>query len=330
MSIALTYNTTNESFNRLVSIIIPYYNNSKTIKSTLKSLDNQVYKNIEILIIDDNSDLDIPNLDNFNHLNIFYKRNQKNYGASASRNIGLSYAKGDFIQFLDADDIISPNKIYEQVKKLENNLDGIAFGDWAYFINNNESKNINENKYFRRNFDSADYLYELNNYFNRMMPIHSYLIPKKIIDKSTGWDETITLGDDGEFMNRIIPLANGLLYTPNCYAFYRRGNTQSLSHRRDHVSILSSLKCTESYEKVIKSFYPKNLKLIDSVVYRYTLNYHIFFDDKINGLFIKNKILNEYKSQFSFIGSKHSIWSQKILGLYNYLMLKKQLKKYFG
>jgi glycosyltransferase involved in cell wall biosynthesis len=319
-----------KGFNQLVSIIIPYYNNSETIKSTLKSLDEQIYKNIEIVIIDDNSEVGLPNLDSFHHLKILYKKNPKNLGASASRNIGMRYAKGDFIQFLDADDVISPNKIYEQIEKLKNNLDNIAFGDWAYFLTLDRLEEINENKYFRKNFYPSDYLYDLNNYFDRMMPIHSYLIPKKIIDKSTGWDETITLGDDGEFMNRIIPLANELIYTINCYSFYRRGDPKSLSHRRDYKSIISSLKCTESYEQVIKTFYPKNEKLIESIIYRYTLNYHIFFDDKISGLFIRNKVINEYKSKFPLIGSKRSIWLQKVLGLHNYLVFKKLLKKYFG
>ncbi|WP_026903759.1 glycosyltransferase family 2 protein [Pedobacter glucosidilyticus] len=319
------------SKNILVSVIIPYYNNENVIEDTLFSLENQVYKNIEIIIIDDNSVLKLPSLKKFKHLNILYKKNKENLGASVSRNIGLSYAKGELIQYLDADDIISANKISKQVEAINYKLDSIAFGDWCYFEALEDLENINnQNKYFKKQFISCDYLYELNNYFDRMMPIHSYLIPKKIIDKSTGWDETITLGDDGEFMNRIIPFANELIYTPNCYSFYRRGNIQSLSHRRDFKSTISSLKCTESYEKVIKTFYPKNNNLIESIIYRYTLNYHIFFDDKINGLFIKNKVKNEYKSKFSFIGSKRSIWLQKVLGLHNYLVFKKLLKKYFG
>jgi hypothetical protein len=99
-------NLKKKTINDLVSIIVTSYNCEKYIYHTLISLVSQSYKNIEILIIDDDSTDDTMNI-----LRQFAKkdkrikviRNDKNYGTYISKNIGIKYAKGEFITFNDAD-----------------------------------------------------------------------------------------------------------------------------------------------------------------------------------------------------------------------------------
>lgn len=103
----------------LVSIIIPTYNNVHTICHTLKSCFSQTYSNIEIIVLDDGSTDDTKKtLESYiqnNQITYIYKTNGR---AASARNAGLAHAKGEFIQFLDADDILLPEKITIQVEYL--------------------------------------------------------------------------------------------------------------------------------------------------------------------------------------------------------------------
>ena len=90
-----------------ISIIIPVYNASKYLKETIMSVVNQSFKDFEIICIDDGSldnSLEILNelSDNYNYVKILKQFNQ---GAGKARNYGLDEAKGDYVAFLDADDI---------------------------------------------------------------------------------------------------------------------------------------------------------------------------------------------------------------------------------
>lgn len=109
----------------LVSVVIPVYNAEKTIVRTLKSVVNQTYKNIEILVVNDgskdNSEQVIANYisqDNIANLRLVSKENG---GVSSARNRGIDEANGDFIAFLDSDDFWLPNKIEKQLDVFEKN-----------------------------------------------------------------------------------------------------------------------------------------------------------------------------------------------------------------
>ncbi|MGL5902326.1 MAG: glycosyltransferase family 2 protein [Cetobacterium sp.] len=115
----------------LVSVIIPTYKRSDKIKKALDCVLNQTYKNIEILIIDDNSD-EIESLKTYeqirqnleNNHRIKYIKNSSNLGGALSRNEGIKKSKGKYVAFLDDDDEFYPLKIQKQVELSEiENLD---------------------------------------------------------------------------------------------------------------------------------------------------------------------------------------------------------------
>ncbi|HAV4804452.1 TPA: glycosyltransferase, partial [Acinetobacter baumannii] len=97
----------------LISIIIPAYNASKTICKTLESLIKQNRSDFEVLIIDDGSTDDTYEIcrDYINQKENFKLIKQKNKGVSSARNLGLRNASGDYIVFMDADDILSNTAI---------------------------------------------------------------------------------------------------------------------------------------------------------------------------------------------------------------------------
>src|SRR5690554_1034075 len=132
---------TNKSSNQadIVSILMPLYNAEKWLSETIESVLAQVYTNWELIIVDDGS------MDNSYELaKSFAKRDnrikvykQKNKGACAARNKAFELSKGEYIQYLDADDLLSKNKIELQLKALEkaNDENSIANCSWQKFKN---------------------------------------------------------------------------------------------------------------------------------------------------------------------------------------------------
>ncbi|WP_439489629.1 glycosyltransferase family 2 protein [Algoriphagus sp.] len=120
-----------------VSIIIPSFNYGRFLTELLTNLQSQTFQNWEAILVDDGSTDDTQEqAENFCKLEkrISYFKTD-NRGNAAARNIGLSHAIGDFIQFLDADDLLSKDKLYLQVEqaiRLEENM--ITYTDLAYFM----------------------------------------------------------------------------------------------------------------------------------------------------------------------------------------------------
>ena len=102
----------------LVSVIIPSYQSQDTVLETIDSVLNQTYQQIEILVIDDGSTDDTRNLVSEKFGNSVIYIYQGNRGLSAARNTGLIASCGEYIQFLDADDILYPIKIEQQIDYL--------------------------------------------------------------------------------------------------------------------------------------------------------------------------------------------------------------------
>ena len=109
-----------------VSVIIPCYNVEKYVENCLKSVREQTHSNIEVICVNDGStDRTAEIVKEFashSDLNIVFI-DQENLGACSARNNGLSKASGDYIQFLDADDLLMENKISHQLEIVRNNDD---------------------------------------------------------------------------------------------------------------------------------------------------------------------------------------------------------------
>src|SRR6185312_14296624 len=100
----------------LVSILIPAYNAERWIRDTMLSAIHQTWTNREIIIVDDGSTDNTLAIARTYESKMVKVVAQQNKGASAARNECLRYAQGDYVQWLDADDILAPDKISEQMK----------------------------------------------------------------------------------------------------------------------------------------------------------------------------------------------------------------------
>ena len=127
----------------LISVIIPYYKKKEYIISSINSVLNQTYKNLEIIIIYD--DLNKEDLNLLKKIKKKDKRikiyiNKKNLGAGRSRNKGIKLSKGIFVAFLDSDDIWKKNKLKKQIFFMKKN--GINASHTSYTIINSNNKII--------------------------------------------------------------------------------------------------------------------------------------------------------------------------------------------
>ncbi|WP_316797816.1 glycosyltransferase family A protein [Pedobacter frigidisoli] len=130
---------------KLVSIIVPCYNQGKYLKMSLDSILNQSYPDWECIVINDGSNDDTEKiaLGYLNRDERFKYKFQQNKGLSAARNLGISIAKGDFIQLLDADDLIEPDKLaiaLAQYHHLENHKRLIIYSSMRYFESEEPAK----------------------------------------------------------------------------------------------------------------------------------------------------------------------------------------------
>lgn len=223
-----------------VSIIIPLYNAEQYIAECLDSVVKQTYKNIEIIIVDDGST--DGSLDIVKSLYSGEKRiillSQENKGASAARNVGLQRATGKYIQFLDADDKLDENKIQIQMdllKSLQYPKDILVFSAWTILGKPFEEMGQNQKTVWHDYENPIDILvdFPLN---GCCLPLYVYLTSIELIKKAGGWDETLTLNDDGEFFARVINESASLRFVDKALAYYRP-TPNSLSKTKSSASV---------------------------------------------------------------------------------------------
>ncbi|KHS85095.1 MULTISPECIES: glycosyltransferase family 2 protein [Pectobacterium] len=120
------------------SIIMPVYNGELTIKSSIDSILAQTYDDFELYIIDDCSHDSTPDIvSEYNDSRIFYIRNNHNLGVAKSRNIGVKAASGEYIAFLDSDDLWIEDKLEKQIYFFSKGFD-VVCSNYSTFISENE------------------------------------------------------------------------------------------------------------------------------------------------------------------------------------------------
>ncbi|KQS36427.1 hypothetical protein ASG14_11900 [Pedobacter sp. Leaf194] len=210
----------------MVSIIIPTYNAEKTIKGTLDSVYAQTYKNFEVIVVNDGStDHTSAVLENFtNSITILSTENK---GVSHARNLGLKYSKGDYIQYLDADDLLMPEKIEMQLQALKAENADVAYGDWQKFkIENNQIK-ISET--VEREIQ-GDLEVALFTYF--WCPPAAILYSRRICD-ILKWNEHLPIIQDARYFLDAAIAKGKFIYTNGIMARYRIAQSDSLSQESD-------------------------------------------------------------------------------------------------
>lgn len=189
-----------------VSIIIPSHNYGFIIKETLENLQAQEYQNWEALIIDDGS------TDNTEEIVSSFTRNdpriqyhfQENKGVSAARNHGFRKSVGAYIQFLDADDLLSKQKLSKQVDFMESHSEvDISYTDHIYFENDEPTKEYPDyemnNHHWLQKIDSEGYDALNLLIYSNIAVVSSPLLKREIVEKVKGFPEDSKYTEDWEF-----------------------------------------------------------------------------------------------------------------------------------
>lgn len=208
----------------LISVIIPMYNVKDYIGETLNSVLKQSYRNIEIIVIDDGStdeSSEVVKKLQYKHKNIYYIY-ERNRGVSAARNVGIKSAKGDYIAFLDSDDLWEKTKLDKQIKQIiEGKTDASYCGTIDYF----EDRNI--------------YLKEKIRFYNGQVLIPflkdnfwgqtgTWMVRKSLIlDNEILFNESCNWGEDFEFFFKVMALGNIISVEEFLFIYRRRKNSLS-------------------------------------------------------------------------------------------------------
>lgn len=235
-----------------VSILVPCYNSEKHLAATIQSALRQSWRDKEIIVVNDGStDRTGEVAEQFRSDNVKVYH-QPNAGACRARNFAFEKSTGEFIQYLDADDLLSHNKIEEQLKYLLVSKDAVASGPWAHFTNQAESAIFHDQYIYKDYASPADLLLDMWER-REMMQTSVWLTPRHIVEKAGGWDESLTINQDGEFFCRVLLAASKVKYCPQAKVYYRSGNPNSVSKSQAYskTKAESLLRTYLSYENQI-------------------------------------------------------------------------------
>lgn len=223
----------------LVSILIPCHNAAPWLGATLESALAQSYPHTEVIVVDDGStDASADLARSYAGRGVRLIR-QANRGAAAARNAALHEARGAYLQFLDADDLLDREKIAVQVGRLAAEPPGrVASGAWAGFSTAPDTARFNPEPVW---CDAAplDWLI-LSWDGGGMMHPAAWLAPAEVARRAGPWDESLSLDDDGEYFCRVLLASSGVCFCSGARSYYRRHAAGSLSHAKSRRAWESS------------------------------------------------------------------------------------------
>lgn len=278
--------------NNLVSIIIPCYNAEKNLAETLNSIDNQTYRNIEVICVNDGSEdntykilKDWSNKTKLKNIII----NQKNFGVSYSRNVGIEKASGKYIMFLDSDDLYSKYLVAILIDEIVSNNK-----DTAYCLFDRNIKDINANLNVNIVHQSQDDTMK-NLLYNMSKISFACFIYKSDLLKyhNIRFDEDTKYMEDREFIWKYLCWCTNISFI-NCALYFYRINKNSATNKVATWERTKSLETVNRIEKYLLdsncNFY-NELKsyLYSRVVWTLTKNFAIGKNKELY-----NKFIHEY------------------------------------
>ena len=230
----------------LVSVLIPAYNAARWIRETLLSVLAQTWPRLEIIVVDDGSqDETVAIAREFEDARVRVI-SQPNAGPAVARNRAFRDSSGSYIQFLDADDLISPNKIETSVKLLESIRDPRAFvvTRWGRFHQSMKDVEQHDEPSFGDWDGFALMLHMLTARPAGMQPTGTWLIPRPLCEAAGPWSEAyLSPIDDGEYLFRLLSACSTMRFSPEGMLYYRSG-----------IGGLSSLRSARAIEGLYKSY----------------------------------------------------------------------------
>ena len=186
----------NSAAGPLVSVVIPTYNRPKYLENAIRSVLNQTYPNLEIIVVDDASDLGYEPLKE-KYSSVTFMKNDENRGACYSRNRGLEAANGEFINFLDDDDELFPEKIRLQIQQFQQSDDPNLGMVTCHLVDERSGKPVEVRNRVRGNI----YRRILARY--AVSGTETMLFKKELVVKAGGFDDHLPANHEYDLLIRI-------------------------------------------------------------------------------------------------------------------------------
>ncbi len=222
MAVISKFKTQNSKLNLdfpLITVIIPTFNRYQFLLEAIESVESQSYPNLEIIVVDDGSTDETFSISKKENLKYIF---QENKGPSAARNIGAIAANGDWLAFLDSDDLWKPKKLMKQWESLANNPDYKAVYTNEIWIRN--GVRINQCKKHQKH---SGWIYP------KCLPLciispSSILLHKNLWKEVGGMDESLPMAEDYDLWLRLSAKHKFLFYDENLI-IKRAGHSDQLS-----------------------------------------------------------------------------------------------------
>lgn len=216
--------------NPLVSILIPAYNSERWLAETLTSAIDQTWPHKEVIVVDDGSrDQTFEIANRFAAHNVKVVK-QPNGGAPSARNAALGFAQGDYIQWLDADDVLHPQKIARQMLRADGrNGKTLLTSAWGKFFFRTASARFEPDSLWRNHAPVEWILTRLRD--NVWMNPAVWLVSRQLTDQAGPWDSRLASSgdDDGEYVCRLAAASEAVEFVPDARCYYRIGTVGSLN-----------------------------------------------------------------------------------------------------
>jgi glycosyltransferase involved in cell wall biosynthesis len=226
----------------LVSILIPAYNSGEWIGETLESALAQTWHRKEIIVVDDGSTDDTLSIaKGFSSTNVNVVT-QPNQGAAAARNTAFSLSQGDFIQWLDADDVLEPDKVQSQMSAMQAHGLGprtLVSGAWGYFRYRKSRAQFTPSSLWTSLSPVEWLLRKMGG--NLHMQTDNWLVSRQLTDAAGPWDVQLFRDNDGEYFSRVILESEGTHFVPEAKSYYRAAGFKSVSYIAGSSKKLESL-----------------------------------------------------------------------------------------
>jgi glycosyltransferase involved in cell wall biosynthesis len=213
----------------LVSILIPAYNAERWITDTIQSALGQTWPRKEIIVVDDGSrDQTLRVARQFASKNVSVVT-QENQGASAARNRAFELCQGDYIQWLDADDLLSPDKVAKQMAVAEECHDTrwLLSSGWGYFMYRPSRAQFLPTPLWC-DLSPVEWLLRKMGQ-NLHMQTGTWLVSQELTQAAGPWDTRLSLDDDGEYFCRVVLASDAIQFVPDGKVFYRQSDFDRLS-----------------------------------------------------------------------------------------------------
>ena len=271
----------------LVSILIPAYNSEHWIADAIRSALAQTWQSKEIIVVDDGStDRTFEVAQQFESESLRIVR-QENQGAAAARNKAFSLSIGDYIQWLDADDLLAPDKIAWQMEvagTYQSKRTALS-SSWAHFMHRPNRARFVPTALWS-DLTPAEFLLRKMEQKTHMQTA-TWLVSRELSQAAGPWDTSLAFDDDGEYFCRVLLASDRIRFVSEARVYYRLTGASSLSwtvgsdlkleamwrSMQLHIRYLRSLEdsdrataaCLTYLQNYMIDFYPKRLDIVEEM-----------------------------------------------------------------